>query len=151
MGALRAFRPPEPGAADQDRAPETGIARHMALHACWIAPAVVAVAALLRGWGGALGAALALAVVVANFLLAASLLQWAGRISPSMVAVAAFGGYVSRMAVITVVLLAVRNVSAVDFATFGIVLVVTHLGLLFWELRSVSLTLGAPGLRPVNR
>jgi hypothetical protein len=29
----------------------------------------------------------------------------------------------------------------------GLTLVFTHLGLLFWELRSVSFSLAAPGLR----
>jgi hypothetical protein len=31
---------------------------------------------------------------------------------------------------------------------FGITLVVTYLGLLFWELPSISLTLASPGLKP---
>jgi hypothetical protein len=32
----------------------------------------------------------------------------------------------------------------------GIVLVGTHLGLLMWEMKYVSLTLAAPGLRPAR-
>lgn len=134
----------------EEKAPETDIARDMAIHALWIAPVVMLVAGLWRGWGGVLGAGAALALVSVNFLLAASLMRWAGRISPEMLAGAALGGYVLRLGLITVVGLALKQVAGVDFLTFGIVLIVTHLGLLVWELRSVSLSLAAPGLHPAG-
>lgn len=134
---------------EQD-APETEIARDMAKHALWIAPAVLLVSGLLTGWGGVLGAAAALALVAVNFLLAASLMRWSSRISPEMLAGTALGGYVVRLGLITVVGLALKQVSTVDFLTFGVVLVATHIGLLVWELRSVSLSLAAPGLRPAG-
>jgi hypothetical protein len=35
----------------------------------------------------------------------------------------------------------------VDVVVLGVTLFVTHLGLLFWELRSVSFSLAAPGLK----
>ena len=51
---------------------------------------------------------------------------------------------------IVVALLLLRHRSWVDLPTLGIVLVGTHLGLLFWEAKYVSLTLAAPGLRPAR-
>jgi hypothetical protein len=127
---------------------ESVIARDMARRAALAAPVVVVGLGLARGGGAAAGAALALAVVAANFLAAAAILAWAARISPGALATAALGGYVVRLAVVTVAGLAVRTQGWVDFTVFCIVLVVSHLGLLFWELRSVSLSLAAPGLHP---
>lgn len=139
-----AFGGPVPGPpVEQD------IARDLARHAAWVAPAVVLAGGLVAGWGGALGAGIALALVAVNFLLAAALLAWSARISPAALATAALGGYVVRLGAITALGLAVRSLDAVDFPTFCIVLVVSHLGLLVWELRSVSLSLAAPGLRPL--
>ena len=37
-----------------------------------------------------------------------------------------------------------------NLPVFGIVLVATHLGLLFWEMKYLSITLGAPGLKPAR-
>lgn len=129
-------------------APEPRIARHLALHALWVGPVVVTVAGLLRGWTGASGAAVALALVAVNFLFSAALLGWSARISPSMLAAAVLGGYVVRLGLVAAAGLGLRAAGVIDFATFGVVLVATHLGLLVWELRSVSLSLAAPGLRP---
>jgi hypothetical protein len=43
-----------------------------------------------------------------------------------------------------------RHVSWIDLPTLGFVLVGTHIGLLSWEAKHVSLTLAAPGLRPAR-
>ena len=43
-----------------------------------------------------------------------------------------------------------RHASWIDFPMLGITLVGTHLGLLVWETKYVSLSLAAPGLRPAN-
>ncbi|HEX5613901.1 MAG TPA: ATP synthase subunit I [Acidimicrobiia bacterium] len=127
---------------------ESQIAADIARHALYVAPAVVVIGAVFAGTEGALGAAVALLVVALNFLGSAAALGWAARISAAAVATVALGGYVVRLGVITGVALAVKQLDAVDFPVFCIVLVATHLGLLVWELRSVSLSLAAPGLRP---
>ena len=41
-----------------------------------------------------------------------------------------------------------KDRSFVDYATFGIALVVSHIGLLAWEAKSVRLSLAYPGLTP---
>jgi hypothetical protein len=46
------------------------------------------------------------------------------------------------------VLFAVRHASWIDFTALGILVLVTHLGLLFWEMRYVSASLAFPGLKP---
>jgi ATP synthase I chain len=114
-------------------------------------PAVpVVVLAGLIGWGvdGALSAGFAVAVVVANFLLAASVLAWASRISYGLLMGAALFGYLVRIALIGLAVWAVKDLSWVEPLPLGLTLIVTHLGLLLWELRYVSASLAFPGLKP---
>jgi ATP synthase protein I len=126
---------------------ERQLARHLAGRALLVAPVVVLVAGLLRGWDGALGSGIGLAVVCANFLAAAAAASWAVRIGPGAVASAAMGGYVVRLGVVFVVLLALRGVDAVDMASLVVTIAGLHIVLLFNEVRSVRLSLAEPGLR----
>ncbi len=134
--------------AGAEHAIESTIARDLARKAVLATPVVILAIALWRGGGGALGAVAALAVVTANFLLAAAMLGRAARISAGALTAAALGGFVVRLGLITVAGLGVKQIDAVDFPVFCIVLIAAHLGLLFWEMRAVSLTLAYPGLKP---
>jgi len=113
-------------------------------------PVVIAGAGLLRGFDGAFSAGFAVALVIGNFLLAAALLGWAARISPIVMATAAMGGFVGRLVVVTVAFLLVKDQAWVDVPVFGFTLILTHLGLLIWEVRHVSASLAFPGVRPVR-
>jgi hypothetical protein len=133
-----------------DAAPpvERRIAVDLARHGLLVAPAVVLVAGLLRGVDGAASAALGLAVVVVNFLVAAVSLEWGARRGGNALFAVALGGFLLRMVSIVVVLFAAEALFGwADVVVLGLTLVFTHLGLLFWELRSVSFSLAAPGLR----
>ncbi|HUF83530.1 MAG TPA: ATP synthase subunit I [Acidimicrobiia bacterium] len=131
---------------------ERSIALDLARRALWVAPAVVLVAGLVRGFDGAASAGLGLGLAVANFLGTAAGLAWAARRSPATLATMALGGFVVRMAVLLgAMVLADALFGWVDVVVLGLTLFVTHLGLLFWELRSLSLTLAAPGLRRDRR
>jgi hypothetical protein len=83
-----------------------------------------------------------------NLLLAAAGLSWAAKHSFNMIMLMALGGFAVRMGLLCAVLFAVRNVSWIDMTALGIAVLVTHLGLLFWELRYVSASLAFPGLKP---
>ena len=127
---------------------ERSIALDLARRALIIAPAVVLVAGLVRGVDGAASAALGVGLAIANFLATAVGLAWASRRSSTTLAAVAMGGFVVRMGVLLgAMLLADALFGWVDVLVLGITLFAAHLGLLFWELRSVSLTLAAPGLR----
>jgi len=127
---------------------ERSIALDLARHALYVAPAVVLVAGLVRGVDGAASAGLGVALAIANFLATATGLAWGARRSPATLAAVAMGGFVVRMGVLLgAMLLADALFGWVDVIVLGITLFAAHLGLLFWELRSVSLTLAAPGLR----
>jgi hypothetical protein len=127
---------------------ERSIALDLARRGLIIAPAIVLVAGLLRGVDGAASAALGVGLAIANFLATAAGLAWASRRSSTTLAAMAMGGFVVRMGVLLgAMLLADALFGWVDVLVLGLTLFGAHLGLLFWELRSVSLTLAAPGLR----
>lgn len=129
---------------------EREIARDLARRGLIAAPAIVLVALALRGVDGATGAAIAIAIVVVNFAAAASVQGWAASRSTAVLGGVVLGGYVVRLAVVTVAMLLLRHSTWLDFPSFGVTLAATHLGLLAWEARSVSMTLAFPGLKPAG-
>lgn len=128
--------------------PEREIARDMIKRALWVAPAAIVVFGVIWGIGGALSTAYAIAIVLVNFALAAALLAWTARISLSMMMAAALFGFLIRLALIFAAFWIVRDASWLQVVPFAVTLVVTHLGLLFWETRYVSASLAFPGLQP---
>jgi hypothetical protein len=133
---------------DLGPAPEPEIALDMVRRALPVAPAIVVLALLPWGVDGALSAAFAIVVVVVNFLLAAWVLAAASRISYGLLMGAALFGYLVRIALIGLAVWAVKDASWVEPLPLGLTLIVTHLGLLLWELRYVSASLAFPGLKP---
>jgi hypothetical protein len=111
-------------------------------------PVLVVVAAVFWGVAGALSAAFAIGLVLVNFFLAATLLAAAARVSMALLALAAVGGFILRLALITVAVLAVKDLWWVELVPLGFTLVITHLGLLVWEARHISASLAFPGLKP---
>ena len=137
--------------APEAPAVERELAFDMARRGLWVAPAIVALAALVWGGDGAWSALVAVAVVLVNLALAAISLSWAARRSLTLLMAVAMGGFLVRMALVTVVMLAVRDQPWIDLVALGVTVVVTHLGLLFWELRYVSASLAYPALKPGHK
>ncbi len=133
---------------DLGPAPEREIATDMVRRALPAAPVILLLALAPWGVDGALSAAFAMAVVVVNFLLAAWVLAAASRISYGLLMGAALFGYLVRIALIGLAVWAVKDLSWVEPLPLGLTLIVTHLGLLLWELRYVSASLAFPGLKP---
>jgi hypothetical protein len=126
---------------------ESQIALDMVRRSLPFIPVVLLLSALVWGRNGAISAGLALAVVLVNFLLAAATLSWAARISVGAVMGAALFGYLLRLVLIAAVVLPLRNQSWFEPVPLGITLIVTHLGLLLWELRHVSISFSQPGVK----
>lgn len=61
---------------------------------------------------------------------------------------AAMFGFLLRLGLIMVAVLAVRDQPWVELVPLGLTIIITHLGLLFWELRHISSSLAFPGLKP---
>jgi hypothetical protein len=133
---------------DLGPAPEREIASDMVRRALPVAPVIVLLALVPWGVDGALSAAFAIAVVVINFLVAAWVLAAASRISYALLMAAAMFGYLVRLALIGLAVWAVKDAAWVEPLPLGLTLIVTHLGLLLWELRYVSASLAFPGLKP---
>lgn len=127
---------------------ERDIALDIVKHGLLLAPLVILVAGLVSGWDGTASAAIALGIVCLNFTLAALSVGWAAKISPEMVGGVALGGYVVRLGLILGALVLLRHMSWIVLPWLGFTLVGAHLALLFWEMRYVSMSLAAPGLRP---
>lgn len=134
----------------EGRSPAMEIARDLARRALFSIPVVVIFGAF---WGphGVASAMYALAVVIVNFLLSGWMLGVTGRISFAMMAGASLFGYLLRLGIITVAVLAVRHLSWYAPVPLGATLIVAHLGLLLWELRYVSGSYAHPGLKPTAR
>lgn len=129
-------------------APEAVLARDLIRRAALVAPALLLVGFL--GWGvdGALSAGYGLLLVMANFAIAAGLLAWAAPISLGAFMGAALFGYLLRLGLLFGAVVLVRDAGWVELWPLGLTLIVTHLGLLAWEARSVSLSLAFPALKP---
>ncbi len=129
-------------------APELEIARDIAKRAVLLSPAFLVVCTAIWGLAGLASSAFALGLVVANFLLAAALMAWGARTSVAALGAAVLGGYILRLALITAIVLLVKDAAWVDLVSLGFTLIVAHLVLLTWETRYVSASLAYPGLQP---
>lgn len=129
-------------------APEVSVSRDLVKRGLWITPLLLAVAGALWGLDGVWSSAYGIALVLVNFLLAATLVATSARISLALMMAATLFGYLIRLALIFVAVYVVKDASWVSIPALGITIVVTHLGLLFWEMKYVAASLAFPGLKP---
>lgn len=130
---------------------EQEIAFDMVRRGLPVAPLMIGAAALVWGWGGALSTTFGIVLVLANFAFSAVMLTRAARVSPVVLGAAALFGYLLRLAFVAGAVLAVKDASWVRLVPLCFAIVVTHLGLLVWELPHVSASLAYPGLKPALR
>jgi hypothetical protein len=118
--------------AAEGRAPEVSVSRDIIKRGLWIAPLVMAL-------GG---------IVLINFGFAAALIAWSAPISLALMMGVSLFGYLIRLGLIAVGVFLVRDLPWVSLPALGITIIVTHLGLLFWEMKFIAASLAFPGLRP---
>jgi hypothetical protein len=140
-----------PASDERADAIELRIAFDLARRAALVAPVAMLGLGLWRGWDAVGAVALALLVVVVNWLIAAGSLGWAARSAPNMLMGVALFGFIGRLALITAVGAGIKALDIVDWPVFCIALLVAYAGLLIWELRYVSFSLASPGLKPKPR
>ena len=129
-------------------APERQLSRDIVRRGLIVAPLLVAVCTAIWGWDGAISALYGIALVLLNFVFAAALITTTARISVGLMMAAVLFGYLIRLALIFAAIYVVRDAEWISLVALGLTIIVTHLGLLFWELRYVSATLAFPGLKP---
>lgn len=135
-------------ARDLGPAPERQVATDLIKRGAMALPVALLVGLVFWGTPGLLSVGYAAALIMVNFWVAAVLLGWAARISLGLVMGVALFGFLIRMAVISAAVLLVKDQWWVVPVPLGVTLVVTQLGLLFWETRFVSASLAFPGLKP---
>lgn len=117
---------------------ESVLARHTVARSIYVAPALIVVFALASGWEGAWSAALGVAVVVANFLLAGAILSISAKISLAVYHAAALFGFFLRLGLMVLTVLLIAQFLPIDRLALGISAVVAYLVLLSWEAVAVS-------------
>jgi hypothetical protein len=129
-------------------APEVEISRDMIRRGLIIAPLLIAVCGVVWGMNGVLSSAYGVALVLVNFAIAAGLIAVTARISLGLMMGAILFGYLIRLGLVLVAFLVVKDASWMSRPALGATVIVTHLGLLVWELRYVAASLAYPGLKP---
>ncbi len=128
--------------------PEVEVSTDMIKRGLIVAPLLIAICAVIWGGDGAWSSAYGIAIVLANFALAALFIASAAKISLGLMMAATLFGYIIRLALIFVAVWLVRDASWISFPALGSTIIVTHLGLLFWEMKYVAMSLAHPGLKP---
>ena len=131
-------------------APEVAVSKDMIKRGLIAAPALIAACAVIWGADGAISSAYAIAIVLTNFALAAALIATSARISLGMMMGAVLFGYLIRLGLIFLAVWLVKDTAWISFPALGSTIIITHLGLLFWEMKFVALSLAAPGLKPTG-
>jgi len=133
---------------DLGPAPERAVALDIVRHGFYALPVALLIGYIGWGTAGLASVGFATSLVLANFWLAAVALGWAARISLGLLMGVSLMGFLVRIGLISLAVLAVRDQAWVEPAPLAVTLVVAHLGLLFWETRFVSASLAFPGLKP---
>ena len=115
-----------------------------------VAPVLIAICGVIWGIDGAWSSAYAIALVLVNFALAAALIALTARISLGLMMGAVLFGYLLRLGLIFLAVLLVKDAGWISLPALGATIIVTHLGLLLWELKYVALSLAHPGLKPAR-
>lgn len=131
-------------------APEVGVSKDMIKRGLMVGPVLIAICGVIWGLHGAWSSAYAIAIVLVNFALAAALVATTARISLGLMMGAVLFGYLIRLGLIFLAVFLVKDVGWISLPALGATIIVTHLGLLLWEMKFVALSLAHPGLKPTR-
>lgn len=131
-------------------APEVGVTKDMVRRGLIVAPVLIAVCGVIWGLHGSYSSAYGIAIVLINFALAATLVATTARISLGLMMGAVLFGYLVRLGLIFLAVLLVKDSGWISLPALGATIIVTHLGLLVWEMKYVALSLAHPGLKPAR-
>lgn len=132
-------------------APEVDVSKDISKRGLIAAPVVIAICGVIWGGDGAWSSAYGIAIVLANFLLAAGIIATTARISLGLMMGGVLFGYLIRLGLIFIAVWVVKEAGWISLPALGATIIVTHLGLLAWELKYVAMSLAHPGLKPARR
>ncbi len=134
----------------QGPAPEVKVTKDMVRRGLIVAPLLIALCGFLWGMDGVWSSAYGVALILVNFAMAAGIVAGTARISLGMMMGAVLFGYLVRLGLILLAVLLVKDASWISHPALGATIIVTHLGLLVWEMKYVALSLAHPGLKPAR-
>ncbi len=129
VAAAEAYSQPFPVAIDV----ESIVARHIIKRALVVGPIIVVAAWLLADTLGGLSAAIGVAIVVVNFLIAGWILSRAAKVSMQTYHVAALFGFFLRMGFIALSMFTVAWIFEVDRRAMGVAAIAAFFALLTLE------------------
>ncbi len=132
-------------------APEVKVTRDMVRRGLIVAPVLILVCGFVWGIDGAYSSAYGIALVLVNFALAAAIVAGTARISLGLMMGGVLFGYLIRLGLILLAVLLVKDAGWISLPALGATIIVTHLGLLVWEMKYVALSLAHPGLKPARQ
>lgn len=131
-------------------ATEVHVSNDMIKRGLIVGPLLIAVCAVIWGGDGAISSAYGIALVLANFALAAAIISSAAKISLGLLMGATLFGYLIRLGLIFLAVYLVKDAGWISLPALGATIIITHLGLLFWEMKYVAISLAHPGLKPAR-
>jgi len=129
-------------------APELQVARDLARRAIPIAPVLLIAAAIGWGWNGVASSAIGIGLVIINFLAAALIITYTIRVSLNALMAGVMFGFMLRLGLLTAAVVLLRRFNWIEDIPLLFTVLITHIGLLIWETRYVSMSLAYPGLKP---
>ncbi len=132
----------------EGESPEIQVSLDILKRAVYVAPVIVGVCGIFAGLGGVFGSLYGLGLVLVNFFLAAGSVSVTAKISLGLMMGAVLFGYLVRLGLIFIAVILVRDASWISLPALGLTIIVSHLGLLVWEMRFVAASLAYPGLKP---
>jgi hypothetical protein len=131
-------------------APEVEVSTDLIKRGLIVTPLIVAICGVIWGLNGVWSSLYGVGIVLANFAIAAGIIALTIRISFTLMLGGVLFGYLFRLGLIFLAVFAVRDASWISLPALGATIIVTHLGLLIWELKYVALSLAYPGLKPLR-
>jgi len=131
-------------------APEVEVTKDMVRRGLVVAPLLILLCGVIWGLDGAVSCAYGVAIVLVNFSLAAGTVAVTARISLSVMMAGILFGFLVRLGLIFIAVWPVKDAAWISLGSLGATIVVTHLGLLIWEMKYLAISLAHPGLTPAH-
>lgn len=114
----------------------------------YVSPVLVLFCGVIWGTQGLAGAGYGLVLIFLNLIAAAAIIKYTAPISLGLLMGSVMFGYVFRLALLFGAVVPFRDATWISLPALCLTMLVTHLGLLVWEIKYVSMSLAFPGLKP---
>ncbi len=128
--------------------PVAQVAKDIIRRGLIVGPLLLIVGGSIWGLAGLSSTAYGIGLVLVNFAMAAAFITYTSRISLGLLMVSVMFGFLIRLGLIFLAFWLAKDAGWMHPIALGMTIIVTHLGLLVWELRFVSASLAYPGLKP---